>query len=323
MKSAASKEPSRPDGRLVISYRQGYVMRGIAMLALVFVHSLNEYPAYTSSFAKAWMVPSWGEFASSLFFFMSGYGLLSSMTSHEDVDSRYLARHIRKLLVPFLTTYLLVVVALMITQGCGDAGEWHLKNILTLGMPDGTDMWFFKTIFLFYFMAFFCVKVSRNNGTRLLLLGALLSLYSLALYANRYPGYWYDSNLCFVVGACFAIGKVKMGNRLLLLSFVLFAAFYVLSLLEYRKAPLQVAGNIACCVCMVWALSRLHAERKMLNVVTFIGENSLMYYLLSVPVMLVIPGERMHWIVYFLANLFVTTLFVLLYRKTIGRLTIR
>lgn len=323
MKPTAANEPSRPDERFRISYRQGYVMRGIAMLVLIFVHSLNEYPAYTSPFANVWLVPSWGEFASSLFFFLSGYGLLSSMTNQGSVDFRYLARHIRKLLVPFLLTFLLTIVALMITQGCRNASQWQLENVLTLGMPDGTDLWFFKTIFLFYFMSFFCVKVTRNNGRRLWLMGALLVLYSLTLYANRYPGYWYDSNLCFVVGACFAVGKVQMGRSLVLLSFALFAAFYVLSLFDYRKAPLEVAGNVVCCVCLVWTLTRFNAERKLFDVVAFIGENSLLYYLLSVPVMLVIPSARMHWAVYFLANLLATTLFVLLYRKTIGRLTIR
>lgn len=62
-----------------ILYEQGYAIRGIAMLMIIFVHSINEYECYNSEISQLLLIPMFGVLGCSLFFFMSGYGLLFSL----------------------------------------------------------------------------------------------------------------------------------------------------------------------------------------------------------------------------------------------------
>ena len=45
------------------------------------------------------------------------------------------------------------------------------------------------------------------------------------------------------------------------------------------------------------------------------GKNSLLYYLLNIPVMWLIPNDNMHPSVYFIANIIFTTISIMLYNR--------
>ena len=46
---------------------------------ILFVHSINEYPAYETSWSQWLLIPQWGELGCSIFFLLSGYGLTIAM----------------------------------------------------------------------------------------------------------------------------------------------------------------------------------------------------------------------------------------------------
>ena len=47
----------------------------------------------------------------------------------------------------------------------------------------------------------------------------------------------------------------------------------------------------------------------------FIGKNSLLYYLLNIPIMWLIPSNKMYAVTYFIANMFFTTISIFIYNK--------
>ena len=47
----------------------------------------------------------------------------------------------------------------------------------------------------------------------------------------------------------------------------------------------------------------------------FIGKNSLLYYLLNIPIMWLIPSNNMHAVTYFFANVIFTTISIFIYNK--------
>lgn len=80
-----------------ISYEQGYAIRGLAMIMIIFVHSINEYEWYNSTLSKISLIPLFGTFGCSLFFFMSGYGIFNSLLKKgREIKYDYLLAQIKK-----------------------------------------------------------------------------------------------------------------------------------------------------------------------------------------------------------------------------------
>ena len=102
-----------------LEVEQSHQLRGIAILMILLVHSINEYPAYEAQWSKWLLIPEWGELACSIFFLLSGYGLTISMQKAQGREHKfcYWMSKIRKLIVPFLFAYLLTVVALSLYDG--------------------------------------------------------------------------------------------------------------------------------------------------------------------------------------------------------------
>lgn len=305
------------DRRLSISYRQGYVLRGIAMLMIIFVHCINEYPAYTHPISKGLLIPMWGQIGSSVFLFMSGYGLFISMTSKEELKVSYLLQHIQKILEPFLVAFVLCFPMVAIAHQCGEDYDLQLVNLLWLSMPTGIDMWFLKTILLFYIFTFFIVRWVKTTRGRTVCLGAIMLTHIVILYLNRVPGYWYVSNLPFLCGV-FCSQATTIGHRHRSHApalFVLAVLLYAACCCEIQKAPLLILENIVFALCFVLSVLRLDVNKRIYDPFVFIGRNSLLYYTLNVPVMIALCSQHMNCPLYFIANLAITSLLVLLYNK--------
>ena len=128
--------------QLDISYQAGYALRGLAMLMITFIHSINEYAVYTSELSTTLLVPKYGQLSCSIFFFMSGYGLYRSLSRQQGSLLSYLWVHVKKLLFPFLLAFIGVILALHLFKNAdNDTFPINPWNILTLTMPEGmTDL---------------------------------------------------------------------------------------------------------------------------------------------------------------------------------------
>ncbi len=301
-----------------ISYRQGYVLRGIAMLMIIFAHCLNEYTMYNSVSSKIIMLPSWGEIGSGVFFFMSGYGLFSSMSKQSVLRYKYLYVHIVKLIVTFITAFLFALLVVSTSKSYDMTNSLEIGNILFLNMPDGTDMWFLKTILLFYILTFLCVKYAKSQIQSFVLICLAIILYIGVLYVAGTPGYWYFSNLCFATGVFANFCNGKRIRKEIKMSFVaIFVLFYISTILDIRKTPTQIVGYVVCCICFVLLLLKSNTERKIYSFWVYIGKNSLFYYLFSIPVILCITGYDLHWAAYCISVFILTSLVVVLYNAIV------
>lgn len=263
----------------MISHKLGYFLRGIAMLMILFAHSLNEYEAFNSAAAHLLFVRHWGRLGCALFFFMSAYGVSLSMSKHNKLDIKYLFSHILRLFEPFLTAWTLAAAILYMQ------GEWHAEaalNLLTLTYPNGVDMWFFKIILLNYVLLYTLHRFQSSAKCRLLILLAFHLLFAATLRYEGVPSYWYDVNLAFVLGYSVTVYP-KQASRIL-----------------KPLTSIHVASSLSSALSLT---------------IGWIGKESLAYYLFSIPVMMAIPSDNMHWSLYFLLNLALCTLFACTYRK--------
>lgn len=299
------------DAPQTISYEQGYAIRGLAMIMIIFVHSVNEYEWYNSTLSKFALIPLFGTFGSSLFFFMSGYGIFNSLRKKgKEIKYNYLLAQIKKILIPVAVVYVINSIILPYTLTYNNISIDH-SNILTLSLPEGTDIWFIKIILFDYLTTFFIFKSISNYKKQLSYIAITQIALIAILYIFKAGSYWYVSNFCFVLGVLnsnFPIFK----RKILITSTFIFITTYFCFTSNIISAPIQILCNIAFCTIIIYAMSRITTYPKWL---CYIGKNSLLYYLLNIPIMLLIPSENMHAIVYFIANVFITTISIILYKR--------
>ena len=296
-----------------ISYEQGYAVRGIAMIMIIFLHSINEYEWYDSTLSNLLLIPMFGTFGCSLFFFMSGYGVLNSLHKKEDaIKYNYLLGQIKKIVIPVAIVYAINTIVLPLALSYNDIIINH-SNILTFSLPEGTDIWFIKIILFDYLTTFFIFKSTLDYKKQFVYIAITQVALIVILYILKADSYWYVSNLCFVLGAVYSKFPI-FKNKYLIASIVIFMASYICLTSGIKSAPIQILGNITFCIVTIFAISK---RDKLGNWLCFIGKNSLLYYLLNIPIMLLIPSENMYAIIYFIANVFITTIIIILYNRIV------
>lgn len=297
-----------------LEVEQSHQLRGIAILMILLVHSINEYPAYEAQWSKWLLIPEWGELACSIFFLLSGYGLTISMQKAQGREHKfcYWMSKIRKLIVPFLFAYLLTVVALSLYDGkYGAAYQFDVSTLFTLCMSDGNEMWFLKVILADYLLLCFWDVTETPLAVRVATCFALHLIAVVLLRTMGYGRYWYVSNLCFPVGMLLALSRDTMSPKQTLA----WASLCVtIGILCYKMIHWRMAGEIIINVGFALFTMVLAARaRAKCPVLRFLGKNSLYLYLFEIPVMWVIPNEGIHWFIYYLACLTCTALCAILY----------
>lgn len=299
------------DASQAISYERGYAIRGLAMIMIIFIHSMNEYEWYNSTLSKLLLIPMFGTFGCSLFFFMSGYGLLNSLRKRGNgIKYSYLLTQIKKIVIPVAIVYVINSIVLPYTLAYNDITIDH-SNITTFTLPEGTDIWFIKIILFDYLTTFFLFKSISDTRRRLTYIAITQAALIAVLYILKAGSYWYVSNLCFALGALHSTAPI-FKKKYLITSLFIFIAFYFCMANGIKSAPIQILGNITFCTIIIFATSK---RKKWPKWLCFIGKNSLLYYLLNIPIMFLIPSNNMHPSIYFIANIFFTTIAILLYNK--------
>lgn len=310
--------------KIEIPYHSGYLLRGIAMLMIIFVHSINEYSDYDSSWCRALMIPEYGCMGSSIFFFMSGYGLFRSM-SEKSIDSSYLTSHLLKLLSPFIVafviTYLVVELwPISITQMTTN----DITAIFSLSMPCGIDMWFFKVILADYIVTIL-LFINKLHAVQAIRIITILHVVFIAIcYKSHVPLHWYCSNLAFPLGAIVSITPKTQIQKImvptLILSIIFFCLYYLGNVFMLTKVPIVIAGNLALSVLLFFSINYFSLHDKV-SWLEYIGKNSLYYYLFDVFVMISIPSQNMHFLLYFTINVITATLFVWIWKRCVQAVT--
>lgn len=298
----------------VISFEQSYMLKGIAMLMIIFIHSINEYECYYSTWSECLLVPDYGELGCSMFFFLSGYGMLNSSVNSQKADWNYLFRHILKLVIPFLAGFFLTAVVLYIKGGIS---AHDFVRILWLSMPDGVDLWFFKTVIINYTVMVMIFMTGYAVRKKLAILSLVYLVAIIAMYLLRCPGFWYVSILQFPLGAWFAYLNItnRMKKTVLIAAVTVFVSCYVMKNV-HNMVPVSILENTSFTI--VTVVLFCHYVHRNSSFLMYIGKNSLYFYLLGIPVMEAIDSSHMPCFCYFISNLLFSFLLVILYNY-VGR----
>lgn len=224
----------------------------------------------------------------SIFFAVSGYGLICS--AKKELDISFITRRLFNVYFP----YLLIEIVVNIVNG----REWNLLNLLYLLL--GLDAWFVFVILLFY-LIFYLVWKYCERKLFLMWIGILLVSMLLALCTE--DSTWYSSNFAFGVGIVVNVYYKQFANlvsryRVLWFSMLTacFAGSAVIYMLAMNKNQILYIG-FKVLASVLWAVLVLSCVTQVKmqygKVIKILGNASLECYLLH-PMILTVIGNKMN-----------------------------
>ena len=200
---------------------QTKMIQAAACVGIILHHMTQEISFYGENYRGPVTIFSFmGILFTSLFFFFSGYGLITSIYTREDYLRKFLYTRLPTVLIPFWVINALGV--LLNTQVYGihwdTAGIWERILGITLINSNG---WFIIEIVILYLIFYSLFRLIRNRDIALALLCA--ATFALIVYSfhqgHDLPGakvhwfrgeWWYNSTPMFILGLLFARFREKI-----------------------------------------------------------------------------------------------------------------
>lgn len=171
----------------ILSKQLSIELKGIATILVLAAHCAQWYMAQGNADIFIRMLTKLGRYGVSIFFVVSGYGLVCSVEEKIKIESSFLKRR-------FVTTYIpyvLITGCMLCLQGT----KWNLKELCRLIW--GMDAWFVLVIMLCYVMFFFGWNCFNN---KVMAIEVGIFIISIILAAIFRDSLWYSSNISFGIG---------------------------------------------------------------------------------------------------------------------------
>lgn len=298
-----------------IGYNKGFLDReasvfykGICAILIMLYHT-----SYAFSSKQIYNPLSRGGISVAVFFFLSGYGLMSQFSTKDN----YLKNFVKKRILPlFIEVTFFSVIYWIVHACCGNAMSLKtvILNMVYYGSPLVRYSWYIYCIMLFYMFFFVCGKIARNTKVLLAMQIIFLMLYVLTIhYLSWYP-HWYGGISLFIIGQIVFLLRERIGSivnkffaPILVISFVL---FILMECVQDRfdnifiHTFLSEIRYISFAFTFFVLFSRFTLKNK---VVKYLGTISLEIYLSHGLFLFILPTEK--WYVLFPCEIISTLLF--------------
>ena len=240
-----SKDGVSPD---FLRLEQSKMIRAWACLGIILHHLVQQVSVYGTYFKGPVTIFNYcGILFTSLFFFFSGYGLLTNYLSRPDYLSGFLQKRLPCVLIPFWTVNALGICLTRFVYGIRSTPAEMLSDLSGLTLLNSNG-WFIIEIVILYllFWALFTL-IPKKDAALVLLCAATLLIIRYAFFREHDPAgakahwfrgeWWYNSTVTFIFGLLFARFRQKITSFLekhytavLTAASVLFAVTFSLSI---------------------------------------------------------------------------------------------
>ncbi len=180
-------EASYGSNQVSLSREETLVLRGIAMLIIVFSHLADPAVKVTFFFYVS------GALGVAICFFVSGYGLGKGYREKDKYLSHFLLLKYLRCLLPYYLLYAIYAIFAGVETG-------QIKTeLLTLQMA-GNLLWYLKIQLLLYLFFYVSYRLFQNKKGKLVGLTTLCVLYCLVLFFRHVETFWYKTCLFFPLG---------------------------------------------------------------------------------------------------------------------------
>lgn len=191
-----------------LSYKNTKCLKGI-FAVLILLHHLYQYSKINTIWCVKFFLNSIGELAVAMFFFFSGYGL---MTSYVKKGKDYVDGMVKNKIEPFYLTYIImsnIYILLYSFIGREISAELILKT-LTFGQTIIEFGWYLQTILIFYLMFYIIFKFCKSTIIKSIFLATGWISYCMICVILRLPTTWYVSSLAFLLGIWWSYNNEKI-----------------------------------------------------------------------------------------------------------------
>lgn len=146
---------------------------------------------------------SWGGLVVSVFFFLTGYGLvLSYINKGRDYLNGFLLHRLKKVLLPLVVaTFCFLIVQSLLSS----SNAFISVSGLVVGNPPLPTSWFVYTILLFYCIFYFIARTFNQKYYHIIIcLWISCCIYALVLHYIHWEECWYKSIYAIGLGATYA-----------------------------------------------------------------------------------------------------------------------
>ena len=206
------------DGRIAPDFlapEQTKMIQACACIGIILHHITQQITAYgVYDKGPVTLLSGIGFLFTALFFFFSGYGLLTSLLTKPDYLHTFLYRRLPTVLIPFWAINALGTALLTFGYGVHTTLSDALSDIFGLTLINSNG-WFIVEITIFYLLFYVFFRLIRNRDAALVCL--CLAVFAVMVYsfhqghdpqgnqAHWFRGeWWYNSTITFVFGLVFA-----------------------------------------------------------------------------------------------------------------------
>lgn len=194
---------------------QSKMIQALSCIGVMTHHVTQQLSDYGNSYIGPITVfSSMGILFTALFFFYSGFGLLTSVSRKSDYLDHFLSHRLPVILVPFWMSNLIGILIRLYVKQIPTSPKDILICLLGYRLLNGNGWYFVEIIFL-YLLFYFLFKTIKNKDLALLLLclGTLCVIYigfrnghdAGNMGSHWFMGeWWYNSTVAFIMGALFA-----------------------------------------------------------------------------------------------------------------------
>lgn len=262
--------------KLSASIPSCYVVKYIAALSILWYHLIWEIKIIDNSFLL--MESAFGPKAVSVFFFLSGYGLMHGfVTKKQTYLKNFLTHRLTKIVIPLVTAYFFFFVCQYVTGNKVSFVD-AFERLLSFN-PYLPFSWYVSEIVLLYVLFYLVARFSKHF---LLTITAGVLLMITSLIALGADWYWTVSTPAFIMGLYYrqyevalydVIDKTKRYCLPILLA-VFFCSFNWVRI--YNATQIEVIkdisiiypfiANMAFVIVLFYALARISYNRKSADV---------------------------------------------------------
>lgn len=180
-------------------------LRGIAAIFVV-LHHISLYVETGNMFNYLVFM---GRYAVGIFFFLSGYALLTQLNRSQNYLKRFFTKRILNLVIP----YFIFAIIYFIFYKVRVDSSYSLSSIIQ-NFPKNDAVvangWFMISIVIAYLLFYISFRLIKNKDIALIFCVLLFSIYNYFLYKDGYGFHWYNSFLAFPLGLVWARFKSQI-----------------------------------------------------------------------------------------------------------------
>lgn len=262
----------------------------------------------------------------SIFFFLSGYGLVCASEDRENAYSHgFMIKRIEKIYVPAVFAQLVYMLVLVLCFSKSYSAFEFVKGVFTL-YPIDTSQWYIIAIFFWYICFWILLKFNISWNTRIAVLFGSAIVYIAVCMLLGLTKNWIDTSFCFVFGVAFGVYRKKcigfINSHLIILpiSLILLGVTVLFSFGKETDSAivLRTASTIFLIITVLMILRFVDISRNKIS--AYIGTISLECYLVHGKIIRIVKlyfGDvtAKEALVYLAVTIVATAIFVFLVNK--------